>query len=102
MTKIARCPEHGLHGERTECYVCGGPVEQVEMVPAYEYEHLRQAAWWVVMNWDLSHTQHASMPALRRLLGLPGEPPTHEEAQARLDAYLADPKAWSEPPLPPR
>jgi hypothetical protein len=28
---IARCPKHGLHGERTECYVCGGPVEQVAM-----------------------------------------------------------------------
>lgn len=30
---IARCPEHGLHGERTECFVCGGPVEQVPMYP---------------------------------------------------------------------
>jgi hypothetical protein len=29
---IARCPEHGLHGERTECFVCGGEVEQVAMV----------------------------------------------------------------------
>lgn len=34
ITHIALCPEHGLHGERTECYVCGGPVEQVPMVPA--------------------------------------------------------------------
>lgn len=32
--KIACCPEHGLHGERSECFVCGGPVEQVEYVPA--------------------------------------------------------------------
>ena len=31
---IARCPTHGLHGERTECFVCGGEVEQVRMVPA--------------------------------------------------------------------
>jgi hypothetical protein len=30
---IARCPEHGLHGERTECFACGGPVEQIPMVP---------------------------------------------------------------------
>lgn len=30
---IARCPTHGLHGERTECFVCGGPVERVAMVP---------------------------------------------------------------------
>lgn len=32
--QIARCPEHGLHGERDECFVCGGPVEQVKMVEA--------------------------------------------------------------------
>lgn len=31
---IARCPEHGLHGQRDECFVCGGPVEQVPMVEA--------------------------------------------------------------------
>lgn len=31
---IARCHEHGLHGERQACFVCGGPVEQVAMVPA--------------------------------------------------------------------
>lgn len=30
---IARCPVHGLHGERHECFVCGGDVEQVPMVP---------------------------------------------------------------------
>lgn len=28
---IARCPEHGLHGSRDRCYVCGGPVEQIPM-----------------------------------------------------------------------
>lgn len=37
---IARCPEHGLHGEREDCFVCGGPVEQVAMVPV----HARR--WW--------------------------------------------------------
>lgn len=31
---IARCPEHGLHGQRDTCFECGGPVEQVAMVPA--------------------------------------------------------------------
>lgn len=30
---IARCPEHGLHGDRDECFVCGGPVEKVAMCP---------------------------------------------------------------------
>jgi hypothetical protein len=29
---IARCPDHGLHGERDECFICGGPVEKVPMV----------------------------------------------------------------------
>jgi hypothetical protein len=35
---IARCPTHGLHGERDACYVCGGPVEQVVMVPVFEHQ----------------------------------------------------------------
>lgn len=38
---IARCPEHGLHGERNECFVCYAPVELVAMVPAGEVERLR-------------------------------------------------------------
>jgi hypothetical protein len=29
---VARCPIHGLHGERSTCFDCGGPVEQVPMV----------------------------------------------------------------------
>lgn len=33
VVKIARCPEHGLHGERQECFVCGAQCEQIEMVP---------------------------------------------------------------------
>ena len=37
---IARCPEHGLHGERQECFVCGGPVEQVPMVALSEHDAL--------------------------------------------------------------
>lgn len=38
---IARCPEHGLHGERTECFVCAGPVEQIEVVPKERLDDLR-------------------------------------------------------------
>lgn len=34
VVHIARCPDHGLHGARPECFICGGPVEQVAMVPA--------------------------------------------------------------------
>lgn len=38
---IARCPEHGLHGERAECFICGGPVEQVPMRPVPRQEQNR-------------------------------------------------------------
>lgn len=33
VVHIASCPIHGLHGERTSCFECGGPVQQVPMVP---------------------------------------------------------------------
>lgn len=33
VVNIARCPEHGLHGCRETCFVCGVSVEQVPMVP---------------------------------------------------------------------
>lgn len=32
VVNIARCPDHGLHGERDTCFICDGPVEQVPMV----------------------------------------------------------------------
>lgn len=35
VAEIACCPIHGLHGERDECYVCGGPVEKILMKPVY-------------------------------------------------------------------
>jgi hypothetical protein len=35
---IAWCPEHGLHGQRSECHESGGPVEQVQMVHLTENE----------------------------------------------------------------
>ncbi len=57
-------------------------------------DELREAAWWVVMNWDRQQSQHGSMPALRKALGLPPERPTPEEAQARVDEYLRDPSLW--------
>ncbi len=41
VVTIARCPEHGLHGERTECFVCGGEVEQVRMVELRLDQHDR-------------------------------------------------------------
>lgn len=41
VVHIARCAEHGLHGCRTECFVCGADVEQVPMVPLAEYERVK-------------------------------------------------------------
>lgn len=40
VVKIARCPEHGLHGCRETCFECGGPVEQVDLVDASELKDL--------------------------------------------------------------
>lgn len=40
VVHIARCAIHGLHGQRTECFVCGGPVDQVPMVPVEKEPHL--------------------------------------------------------------
>lgn len=34
VVNIARCPEHGIHGERDECFVCGGSVQQLPMIHA--------------------------------------------------------------------
>jgi hypothetical protein len=55
VANIARCPEHGLHGARSECFICGGAVEQVPMVPCDDaaveraaealYELSRGQAW---------------------------------------------------------
>jgi hypothetical protein len=33
FVSIACCPDHGLHGARERCFVCGGDVEQIPMVP---------------------------------------------------------------------
>lgn len=30
---IARCPDHGLHGQRDECFDCNQPVDQIPYVP---------------------------------------------------------------------
>lgn len=35
---VARCHAHGFHSERTGCYVCGGPVEQVAMVRLVDHK----------------------------------------------------------------
>jgi hypothetical protein len=44
IVNIARCAEHGLHGERSECFICGGPVEQVSMMTA-DYFSRAEIEW---------------------------------------------------------
>jgi hypothetical protein len=34
LVLIACCPDHGLHGQHQVCETCGGPVEQIPMLPA--------------------------------------------------------------------
>lgn len=69
--KIARCPEHGLHGARDECFECGGPVEQVEMVEASELERLRLTVSMAVAFLNLRRAEGIAFPydsrPLRRL-----------------------------------
>lgn len=40
--EFARCPEHGLHGQRARCFECGAECEQVRMVPLAEVERVVQ------------------------------------------------------------
>jgi hypothetical protein len=42
--QIAHCPEHGLHGARDTCFECGGPVEQITMLPVSDVEKLSPGA----------------------------------------------------------
>lgn len=48
---IARCAEHGLHGERVTCFECGHAAEQVPMILApgsgYRFVLTPGGAWTV-------------------------------------------------------
>lgn len=61
---------------------------EIPAIRDHEQDPLREAAMWVVLNWNAQRSQHGSMPALRRALGLPGERPTQEEAEARILTYI--------------
>lgn len=37
---FAKCPEHGLHGLRDRCFVCGAEAELVPMVPLAAYQEV--------------------------------------------------------------
>jgi hypothetical protein len=76
VTYIARCPEHGLHGERDECFVCGGEVEQVPFVP------LDPPSGQAVVE---SAQQIRDVALL-----FPAGSPTRLSLRAALDALLAD------------
>lgn len=64
-TMVARCDEHGLHGERTECFVCGGRVEQIPMVHARESERVQRLRDGLQMV-----ANGAGMPCEGRWLGV--------------------------------
>jgi hypothetical protein len=57
---IARCPEHGLQGERQGCFICGGPVEPVAMVPEEDIWGLREEnlrLWEVIAELEARASQ---------------------------------------------
>jgi hypothetical protein len=62
---IARCPTHGLHGERDECHVCGGPVEQVAMIRLVDHEQLRNAAQRDRIFWATENSRERERAANR-------------------------------------
>lgn len=64
------------------------PCNKCGWLPHPTVTALKQAALWVVLNWDAEHSQHGSMPALRVALGLPAQRPTREEAEARIEDYI--------------
>jgi hypothetical protein len=41
---IAWCPEHGLQGDRDECFKCGRQVEEVELVALADYRLMQRHA----------------------------------------------------------
>lgn len=79
MAEIAYCPKHGLHGERTKCYKCKKPVEQVRMVPLLAIVPAWRALERVRDRW-IGHAVTASLKArsLSELLIL--EQAEHESA----------------------
>lgn len=60
--EIARCPEHGLHGDRRECFVCGGSVERVPMVLRADYDSVFASLSRVVAN-ESNHYDRYWTPA---------------------------------------
>ena len=63
VVQIARCPEHGLHGERTECFACGGPVEQVPMVEAALLDEAIEALRELIRTGDVGSVCSRSQAA---------------------------------------
>lgn len=41
---VARCPEHGVHGQRETCFECGGSVKQITVVPVAASVSMSEAA----------------------------------------------------------
>ena len=49
---IARCAEHGLHGRRQECFICGKRVEQVPVVLLENFEKARERIAFQLSKWQ--------------------------------------------------
>lgn len=86
MTTFARCPDHGLHGERAECFVCGGPVERVPFIPVDVFVEVARA---LIMAWEeLEQLAVTPVPLPEELLE------RQHEHEAMLDTLREAPEEW--------
>jgi len=84
---IAWCPNHGLHGARSHCFICCEPVEQIPMVPIAELEALRGPLRALIHG---PSREPLSLKAACGLLEQAGE--LAEEALAALEAVTTTPQ----------
>lgn len=77
IVEIARCPIHGLHGDRTECFECGGPVEQVAMVEVGVLGEALDllALWYSRFQGFTAGTPESMVTRTTRMLTEGGRPP---------------------------
>lgn len=60
---IARCAEHGLHGQRDECFVCGEMVEHVTFVRADMFLAEKAASYRLRrLLWEAANATHDGPP----------------------------------------
>lgn len=93
---IACCADHGLHGERTDCFACGGPVEQIPMVQVDE--PLRELPKDTIRKWVDGETYllHDLVPELRAALAYFDDTPRQTRKTHHVETYKPRPRPEGE------